>query len=103
MAGPNDASGTDDTSEHNEDSADPAGLLLAALQADPEAESNELGEAIEIEGASNIDWERSSSGQLLSLEAASEKLPPEFLTILAEKFKGSVTQVRKVDGRDQLF
>lgn len=40
---------------------------------------------------------------LISLEEAQAKLSPEILKVLAEKFKGSLTQVRHRDERDQIF
>ena len=40
---------------------------------------------------------------LLSVEQAQAKLSPEILKVLAEKFKGSLTQVRHPDERDQIF
>lgn len=40
---------------------------------------------------------------LLTVEEAQAKLSPEILKVLAEKFKGSLTQVRHKDERDQIF
>jgi hypothetical protein len=40
---------------------------------------------------------------LISVEEAQAKLPPEVLEVLAAKFKGSLTQVRRRDERDQIF
>lgn len=40
---------------------------------------------------------------LLSVEDAQAKLSPEILKALAEKFKGSLTQTRHLDERDQIF
>lgn len=41
--------------------------------------------------------------ELISVEDAQAKLPPEVLQVLATQFKGSLTQVRHRDERDQLF
>lgn len=43
------------------------------------------------------------SKPLISVEDAQEKLSPEILKVLADKFKGSPTQVRHKDERDQIF
>lgn len=40
---------------------------------------------------------------LLSVEEAAAKLSPGILEILAEKFKGSLTQVRHKDAQDKIF
>lgn len=40
---------------------------------------------------------------LMSVEDAQAKLSPNILKVLAEKFKGSLTQVRHRDERDQIF
>jgi hypothetical protein len=40
---------------------------------------------------------------LISVEDAQAKLSPNMLKVLAEKFKGSLTQVRHKDERDQIF
>jgi hypothetical protein len=40
---------------------------------------------------------------LISVEDAQAKLSPNILKVLAEKFKGSLTQVRHKDERDQIF
>jgi hypothetical protein len=40
---------------------------------------------------------------LISVEDAQAKFSPNILKVLAEKFKGSLTQVRHKDERDQIF
>ena len=40
---------------------------------------------------------------LISLEYAQAKLSPNILKVLSEKFKGSLTEVRHKDERDQIF
>lgn len=40
---------------------------------------------------------------LLSIEEAREKIGPEILEVLNNKFKGSLTQTRHLDERDQIF
>ena len=40
---------------------------------------------------------------LISVEDAQAKLSPNILKVLSEKFKGSLTQVRHKDERDQIF
>ena len=40
---------------------------------------------------------------LISVEDAQAKLSPNILEVLSEKFKGSLTQVRHKDERDQIF
>lgn len=40
---------------------------------------------------------------LMSVEDAQAKLGPDILQALADKFKGSLTQTRPLDERDQIF
>ena len=40
---------------------------------------------------------------LITLEDAQAKLSPNVLKVLSEKFKGSLTEVRHMDERDQIF
>ncbi len=40
---------------------------------------------------------------LLSIDEAREKISPEILEVLNKKFKGSLTQTRHLDERDQIF
>ena len=40
---------------------------------------------------------------LISVEDAQAKLSPNILEVLSEKFKGSLTQVRHKDERDQII
>lgn len=40
---------------------------------------------------------------LLSVEEAGAKLNEDILSVLAEKFKGSLVKVRHIDERDQMF
>ena len=40
---------------------------------------------------------------LISLDHARAALAPEILRVLDEKFNGSLTQIRQVDDRDQIF
>ena len=40
---------------------------------------------------------------LITLEDAQAKLSPNILKVLSEKFKGSLTEVRHIDERDQIF
>ncbi|MEC7273807.1 MAG: hypothetical protein VXU48_01025 [Verrucomicrobiota bacterium] len=40
---------------------------------------------------------------LISLDDAQATLGPEILRVLDEKFKGTPTQIRQVDERDQIF
>ncbi len=44
-----------------------------------------------------------SGKPLLSVEDAQAKLDPGTLKALAEKFKGSLTQMRHLDEKDQMF
>jgi hypothetical protein len=82
----------------------PSDFLAAALDSevsdadlatvDVELDSMGLNETLAASG---------SGDDLISLEEARAKLPPEVLEALAAKFKGSPTQVRQRDERDQLF
>lgn len=65
---------------------------LAAV--DAELDSMVLNETLAASGAGK---------DLISLEEAQAKLPLKVLEALAAKFKGSLTQVRHRDERDQLF
>ena len=40
---------------------------------------------------------------LISVQEAQAKLSPNILKVLSEKFKGSLTEVRHKDERDQIF
>ena len=40
---------------------------------------------------------------LISVQEAQAKLSPDILEVLFEKFKGSITEVRYKDERDQIF
>ena len=40
---------------------------------------------------------------LISVQEAQAKLSPNILKVLSEKFKGSLTEVRHKDKRDQIF
>lgn len=40
---------------------------------------------------------------LMSLDEARAKLSPDILKALADQFKGSLTQMRHLDERDQIF
>ena len=44
-----------------------------------------------------------SEEALISLDHAQAALTPEVLKVLDEKFNGSLTQIRHVDERDQIF
>lgn len=44
-----------------------------------------------------------SEEALISLDHAQAALTPEVLKVLEQKFKGSLTQIRHVDERDQIF
>ena len=44
-----------------------------------------------------------SKEALISLNHAQATLTPEVLKVLEQKFKGSLTQIRHVDERDQIF
>ncbi|TVP75194.1 MAG: hypothetical protein EA353_14405 [Puniceicoccaceae bacterium] len=61
---------------------------------DPLVDNEALNEVLSV---------KAQDTALLSLEEAQAKLPPEVLQVLAEKFKGSLTQVRHRDERDQIF
>lgn len=83
----------------------PAEFLKAAL--DGEITDEEL-EAVDHALDSMMLGEASAPAlgkgkPLLTVEAAQAKLSPDILKVLAEKFKGSLTQVRHKDERDQIF
>ncbi|MBL00743.1 MAG: hypothetical protein CMI34_04985 [Opitutales bacterium] len=40
---------------------------------------------------------------LITIEDAQAKLSPNILKVLSEEFKGSLTEVRHLDERDQIF
>ncbi len=83
----------------------PADLLVAALES-PEVIDEEL-EAVDASLDAMMLQEtgsRLNSGKpLLTIEEAQAKLSPEILKVLSEKFKGSLTQTRQIDERDQIF
>ncbi|MBT64523.1 hypothetical protein QEH52_00880 [Coraliomargarita sp. SDUM461003] len=84
----------------------PADLLTAALNGEVTAEELEavdqaldsmmLGEAAAVS-------KLVKGKPLLSVEEAGSKLSPEIIKALAEKFKGSLTQVRHMDEQDKMF
>jgi len=83
----------------------PSDLLTAAL--DGEITDEEL-EAVDHALDSMMLGEPSSPAlgngkPLLTVEEAVAKLSPDILKVLAEKFKGSLTQVRHKDAQDQMF
>jgi hypothetical protein len=84
-----------------EESINPGDLLTAALESDDVSDSD----LRDVDKA--LDRMMSSAGAkgepLLSLEEAQAKISPEILEVLAIKFKGSLTQVRHIDERDQMF
>ena len=52
----------------------------------------------------NLDISALASAEvLISLDQAQAALTPEVLKVLEEKFKGSLSQIRHVDERDQIF
>ncbi len=83
----------------------PADFLTAAWESDEvtDAELEAVDASLDAmmlgESATNF----SKGKALLSVEQAQAKLSPEILKVLAEKFKGSLTQVRHPDERDQIF
>lgn len=46
---------------------------------------------------------RAKGKALMRVEDAQAKLSPDILEALADKFKGSLTQMRHLDERDQIF
>jgi hypothetical protein len=84
-----------------EEPINPGDLLTAALESDDVSDSDLRA----VDQA--LDQIMSNSGAkgdaLLSLEEAQAKISPEILEVLAIKFKGSLTQVRHIDERDQMF
>ena len=97
---------TEDDFEDESPVDNPADLLAAALNSLDEVTSDDL-EAVDSaldammlqESGTGI----SSGKALLSIEEAEAKLSPEILKILREKFKGSLTQTRHLDDKDQIF
>jgi hypothetical protein len=84
----------------------PADLLTAAL--DGEVTDEELEAVDDALDSMMLNEAASTAGlakgkPLLTVEEAQAKLSPEILKVLAEKFKGSLTQVRHKDERDQIF
>lgn len=83
----------------------PADLLTAAMES-PEVTDAEL-QAVDAsldammleEGAATMQ----SGKPLLTIEEAKAKIKPEILEALSKKFKGSLTQTRHLDERDQIF
>ena len=88
-------------------SENPAELLAAALESDDVTDS-EL-EAVDraLDGMMlGEDPPRTGMGggnDLISIEDAEAKLSPRVLKVLAEKFKGKLTQTRHLDEKDQIF
>jgi len=85
--------------------ANPADHLAAAMESDDvtDAELEVVDASLDAmmlgEGAVNF----SKGKPLLTMVQAEAQLSPEILKVLAEKFKGSLTQVRHQDERDQMF
>jgi hypothetical protein len=84
----------------------PADFLTAAL--DGEVTDEELEAVDDALDSMMLNEAASTAGlakgkPLLTVEEAQAKLSPEILKVLAEKFKGSLTQVRHKDERDQIF
>lgn len=86
-------------------SENPADLLVAALES-PEVTDAEL-EAVDASLDAMMLQETgpglNSGKPLLTIEEAQAKLSPEILEVLSKKFKGSLTQTRHLDERDQIF
>jgi hypothetical protein len=85
--------------------SDPSQLLTAALEGEEvsESELEAVDQALESMLLSEDRAARAKGKALQTLEEAQSKLSPDILNALAEKFKGSLTQVRHIDERDQLF
>lgn len=92
-----------------EDGSNPADRLAAALDGDDDVNDSEL-EAVDhalasitlhedLPGAGSMGKGRA----LMSLDEARAKLSPDILKALADQFKGSLTQMRHLDERDQIF
>ena len=84
----------------------PSELLSAAL--DGGISTAELEGASQPADASSLNQALAAQSQgqgqaLISLADAQAKLPPEVLRVLGTHFKGSPTQVRHRDERDQIF
>ena len=82
----------------------PSDFLTAAL--DGEISDAELENGNNSRDSMVLEQARSTHGRdtpLITVEEAQAKLPKEVLQILASKFKGSLTQVRHRDERDQIF
>lgn len=85
----------------------PADVLADALESDEvtdsefEAVDNALEHMILGEALPEVKIVKSKA--LISLDQAHAKLSPEILKALIDKFKGSLTQVRQLDERDQIF
>lgn len=83
----------------------PADLLVDALES-PDVTDEEL-DAVDASLDAMVLQESgpgmNSSKSLLSIEEAQAKLSPEILEVLSKKFKGSLTETRHLDERDQIF
>ena len=99
--------GTESSSVEAGVSHHPADVLADALESDEvtdselEAVDNALEHMILGEALPEVKIVKSKA--LISLDQAHSKLSPEILKALIDKFKGSLTQVRQLDERDQIF
>jgi hypothetical protein len=91
----------------DETSLNPADLLTAALESDEVSESDleAVDTALDdLMASQSLSGSASGKGKaLLSVDEAQAKLGPDILKALGDKFKGSLTQVRHLDERDQIF
>lgn len=83
-------------------SLNPGDLLTAALESDEVTDSDLR--AVDRALNSMMNQQSASEGKpLMSVEEAEAKLSPDILPVLAVKFKGSLTKMRHLDERDQIF
>lgn len=82
----------------------PSEFLAAALDGQiSDAELEGSDPTLDAMGLVDALPTRGQGEPLIPVEEAQAKLPPEVLKALEEKFKGSLTQVRHRDERDQMF
>jgi hypothetical protein len=94
-----------DQASSSEAAANPVDLLTAAMDTEEvtEAELEVVDASLDAMMLGESAASFSKGKPLLSVEQAQAQLSPEILKVLAEKFKGSLTQMRHPDERDQIF
>jgi hypothetical protein len=99
------AAATTESVQGVEAAENPADLLVAALES-PEVTDEELeavDASLDVMMLQETGPGLNSGKPLLTIEEAQAKLSPEILEVLSKKFKGSLTQTRHLDARDQIF